>query len=255
MRWAIEIQNTQLDSRNLADLLGGLGCVLALEAPHAAFSSSDIDQCSNAEEAYEIAKRVRDAFVGPAGIDKAFRLGSVIDYSIEPARRHAFLEVQAGMYAMSSIEATLTVGPPQGLTADQLKKWAEERLETEYQAKLDEQLSKLEPAFFSPRAAKVLELLSIRSPTGEILFKIYELMKAGRSNREAFGQQFGISDAEYKRFSEAVHKDSVSGDWARHAHGDPPAMGVDPMSKSEAEAFVRRIARMWLKHVQMCGRS
>lgn len=246
LKWAIEVQSTQLERRNLADLLRRLGFELMDEAPHVAFSSPGINECTIAAEAYEIAKSVREAFIGPAGIDTEFTLGRVIDYTTLPARRHAFLELQSGAYVTSFMEVTLVVGPPSGLSEEQIREWREQREEAEYQAKLDAQLSKLEPAFFSPRAAKVLDLLSIRSPTGETLFKAYEVMRGARSNMGAFASRFSVSDTDYRRFSDAVHKDSVSGDWARHAHGEPPQT-QNPMSKAEAEAFVRRLASMWLQ--------
>lgn len=43
MRWAIEIRCTQLERRNLADLLAPLGLVLIEESPHVAFTSDKIN--------------------------------------------------------------------------------------------------------------------------------------------------------------------------------------------------------------------
>jgi hypothetical protein len=143
----------------------------------------------------------------------------------------------------------VTVHPPLGLSVEQLRRWSEERDENNYQAKLEAQLAKLEPAFFNPKAEKVLELLEIKNPTGEVLFKIYELMRGPSSNRVAFGQRFGITDEDYRRFGDAVHHDSVTGDWARHAHGDPPK-SLNPMTKGEAESFVRSVADRWLQHIR-----
>ena len=247
LKWALEVQGTQLERRNLADLLNELGFELVDEAPHVAFSSPGINNCSTATEVYDIGKKVRSSFVG--GIDATFALGSVIDYSRNPATRHAFLEVQDVLHAHTTFfDATLTVSPLTGLSEDELRAWHEERAEAEYQAKLDSQLSQLVPAYFNPKAAKVLELLAIEAQTGVTLFKIYELMRGPSSNAKAFGQQFGISDNEYHRFAEAVHLDSVSGDWARHAHGEAAKLG-NPMSKGEAESFVRSIATRWLQYI------
>lgn len=250
MRWAIEILSTQLERRNLEDLLARLGYSVVEAAPHIALSSREIDRCSTPADAYAIGKRIKEGFAEAAEIDKEFKVGSVIDYSTEPSRRHYFLEIQSAFHVHTAVFApTLTPNPPHGMSAEELKSWEEQWLEAAYQAKLDAQLSLLEPAFFSPKAAKVLQLLAIKDPTGETLFKIYELMRGERANRRVFGQQFGISDADYQRFSDTVHKDSVSGDWARHAHGEPPTTD-QPMTKGEAEAFVRRIAKMWLQQVR-----
>lgn len=251
MRWAIEIQGTQLERRNLADLLTRLGLVLIEETRHVAFTSAEINECATAAEAHEIAKKVRSSFVG--GVDDTFALGSVIDYSRNPASRHAFLDVQDAIHLHTTFfDATLTVSPRPGLSEDELRVWHEKRAEDEYQAKLDSQLSQLVPAYFSPKAAKVLELLAIKNPSGEVLFKIYELMRGSSSNGVAFGRRFGIIDEDYRRFGDAVHHDSVTGDWARHAHGDPPK-SVNPMRKGEAESFVRSVADRWLQHIRSSG--
>ncbi len=250
-KWAIEVQSTQLERRNLADLLQQLGFELMNEAPHVAFSSPGINECTTAAEAYEIGKKLRSSFVG--GVDATFALGSVIDYSRNPASRHAFLEVQEVLHFHTTFfDATLTVSPRPGLSEDELRAWHEKRAEAEYQAKLNSQLSQLVPAYFNPKAAKVLELLAIQAQTGVTLFKIYELMRGPSSNAKAFGQQFDISDNEYHRFAEAVHLDSVSGDWARHAHGEAAKSG-NPMTKGEAESFVRSVADRWLQHIRSSG--
>ena len=250
MRWAIEIQQTQLDRRNLADLLRHLGITLVDATPYVAFTSDDIDQCTSAHQVFEAGKRVRDRFVGPAKIDPDFKIGSVIDYSVQPERRHAFLEVQSAMHFHTVFfPATLTVNPAPGLSEEQLREWRERQAEAEYWSKLDAQLSKLVPAFVNSKAERVIELLAIEAQTGETLNKIYELMRGPRSNIQAFGQQFGISDDEYHRFAEAVNLDVVSGDWARHAHGEP-SKSSSPMTKGEAEAFVRGVAHRWLEHIR-----
>lgn len=80
MRWAIEIRETQLPRRNLLDLLDRLGFALVDELPNVAFTSAKVDECATAHEVFEIAKRVRGAFIGSANIDPDFKLGSVIDY-------------------------------------------------------------------------------------------------------------------------------------------------------------------------------
>lgn len=250
MRWAIEIKSTQLERRNLTELLGRLGFALIEETSHPAFTSANIDECATASEAYEIAKSVRNAFAGAANIDSTFELGGVIDYSRNPPARHIFLEVHEVIHSHQTFfGATLTVSPSPWLSKEEIKVWREKRKEAEYQAKLDSQLSKLEPAYFNSKAVRVLELLAIESHSGESLYKIYELMRGLRTNATAFGHQFGITNDDFRRFSDAVHLDSVTGDWARHAHGDPPT-SENPMNKAEAESFVRAIASRWLEHIR-----
>jgi hypothetical protein len=92
-------------------------------------------------------------------------------------------------------------------------------------------------------------LLTIAHPSGEIIYKIYELAEGHPHNRRAFHAQFGISADQFNRFKDAVHNPKVSGEWARHAYEDPPKT-TNPMSKNEAEHFVRQIATKWLEHVR-----
>lgn len=245
MRWAIEIQKTSLAVRNLSDLLRSLGFELVDGLEYPALTSPAIDACATAADAFEIAKRVRSAFKGPAQIDSEFVLGSVIDFSTSPPRRHAFLEVDSCVMKMTVGTATLTVSPPSGLSPTELERWTTDYEERQYKAQLERQRSRLEPAFINPSAAKVFELLSAENPSAETLYKVYELAEGHPDNRAEFHKQFEISREDFDRFRDAVHNPSVSGDWARHAyHGEPRT--ANPMSKGEAEAFVREIATKWL---------
>lgn len=78
----------------LEDLLFGLGFAVVDEQPFPAFTSHEINQCATATAAFEIAKRLRDTLTGVAKADPKFALGSDIDYSTNPPRRHTYIEVQ-----------------------------------------------------------------------------------------------------------------------------------------------------------------
>jgi len=65
------------------------------------------------------------------------------------------------------------------------------------------------------------------------------------SQRKTFQSQFGISDVEFKRFSDVVHNPVVSGSLARHAYEDKPKT-PNPMSMVEAKTFVVGLAMRWL---------
>lgn len=233
MKWAIEIQKTSLDGRNLSDLLNGLGFTLVGGIEYPAFTSPEVDACTSATDAFEVAKAVRFAFKDTAQIDPEFALGSVIDYSNNPPRRSAFIEVESCPLTMSVGTPTLSISPPKGLSPVELERWTADYEEQQYQAKLER------------HAAKVIQLLRIENPTAETIFKIYELSQ-GSSKPENFRSQFGISDVQWDRFRDAVHNASVHGDWARHAT-HKPLRDPNPMTKSDAETFVRDIAARWLK--------
>jgi hypothetical protein len=249
MKWAIEIQKTNLEARNLRDLLSGLGFSLIDGIDYLAFTSADLNNCDNAQEVFEIAKQIRDAFTGPAQIDLTFTLGSVIDYSNDPPKRLAFLEADSLTMNITMGNPTITISAPNDLSGNDLDKWKEEQAEREYQTKLENQRSKLEPAYRDSSAAKMLELLSIKDPSSETIYKIYELAEGHPKNRKNFHAQFGILKDQFDRFRDTVHNPKVSGGWARHTYEDPPRTG-NPMSRDEAEQFVRQIASKWLEHIR-----
>ena len=246
VKWAIEIQKTSLENRNLSDLLDPLGFELVEGIEYPAMTSPEIDACLTPQDAFEKAKAVRDAFKGPAEIDPNFMLGSVLDYSTRPPKRHIFVEAESCFMAITTFTADITVSPPKGLSPTQLEQWHAEKEERQYQAKLEQQRLRLEPAYFSKRAAKVIELLSVDKPSAEILYKIYELAEEHPGNRKNFQEQFGITQGQFDRFRDAVHNPVVSGDWARHAYDSKPRTS-NPMTREEAEAFVREISTKWLQ--------
>lgn len=94
-----------------------------------------------------------------------------------------------------------------------------------------------------------IELLCIENPSGETLYKIYELAEGHPSNREAFHDELGIDKEQFNRFKDAIHNPAVTGDWARHAYGQR-LNSADPMTREEAEQFVRRIADRWLLSIR-----
>lgn len=249
VKWAIEIQKSGLEKRNLSDLLRGLGFELVEGIEYPALASPEIDSCSTSADAFEKAKAVREAFKGPAQIDPEFVLGSVIDYSTNPPRRHAFAEVESCVITMTAGSPTITISPPKGLSPAELEQWQAEHEERQYQAKLERQRSRLGPAYLSESAAKVIELLSVEKPSAETLYKIYELAEGHPNNRANFHKQFEITQDQFNRFRDAVHNPSVSGDWARHAYHDKPRTS-NPMTMGEAGAFVRRIADKWLQSLR-----
>jgi hypothetical protein len=249
MKWAIEVRKTSLGKRNLADLLKGIGFDLIQENECLMLSSRTIEDCATAADVFEIAKGVRAAFNGSVKIDPEFSLGSVIDYDAAPPRRHVFLEGVSCVVKSTCGTAAITISPPEGLSSEELTIWHEECDERQYQAALGRQRAILEPAFFDPKAAKAIELLCIDNPSGETLYKIYELAEGHPSNRAAFHAEFNIVKEQFERFKDAVHNPAVTGDWARHAYHQKPNT-TNPMTRVEAEQFVRRVADNWLRSIQ-----
>lgn len=246
MKWAFQIERTSLDRRNLIDLLKTLGYEwVELKESEFAFCSTSLDTCINADEVWEDAKRMRELISKVTEIDPELVLGPVIDLSSETPKRHHFLEAEPFTLNIKMGTATLTVSPPSNLSPEQLEEWKIRKDEQEYQNRLETQLTKLEPAFREPRAAKVLQILKQSSHSGESLYKIYELLEGHPSHRKEFQQNFSISETDFKRFSDAVHNPVVSGQLARHAYEEKPKT-ANPMSIAEAESFILSIAKRWM---------
>lgn len=250
MKWAVEIQKTSLERRNLADLLSGLGFSVVDGIDFVAFTSSSFDAMGTNGEVWAEAKKLRDAITGPAKVDSDFTLGAVIDYTTGEPKRHFFVEPEPARNTFSGGDATLTLSPPNGLSEEALAAWKAAAVEQEYEATLESQRSRLEPAFREPRASRVLELLQRERHSGETLYKIYELVEGHPSKRKQFHARFGISKDEFDRFADAVHNPVISGDLARHAYDDKPRT-KNPMTMHDAEAFVVRLAERWLASVRL----
>lgn len=249
MNWSVAIQSTGLEERNLGDILRALGYQMTKGPEGLVFSSDEMDCYTTAADVFELAKKVRSVFLGSANIDDKFQLGNVVDYSSSPPKRHAFLEVACCTGNATCSFAAISIGPPRGLNEGELAAWNREQEERKYQAQLQRQLERAVPTYRNENASLVLEFLNLTEQTGETLFKIFELMVGDADNervKKRFLASFGVSDEEFRQFSDTVHNRAVSGNWARHATMRPPKSG-QPLSKAEAEAFIRSLADKWLK--------
>lgn len=173
MRWAIEIEKTSLEKRNLSDLLHGLKLRLVEGIEYPALTSQEIDNCLTANEVFEKANAVQEAFKDVARIDTDFTLGFIIDYSTNPPRRCSFS--QTVCIGIGTDEYSTTVAPRNGLSQVELEQWQAEFEEQQYQAELEQQRLKLEPAYFCERAAKVLKLLNKKTKLGKQFTKYTSL--------------------------------------------------------------------------------
>lgn len=246
MRWAVEIQNTSLNERNLGDLLNSIGFVLVQGARYPAFTSPEINECDTYLEAYEIGKQLRSTFMG-SQVDPIFSLAGVIDYSLDPPASHEFVTPDPVVAELTVCDPTVSILPPEDLSDTELQEWEFQNAEIEYQNELETQSIRLAAVFNSPNAEKVLTRLAVERPSGNVIYEIYELMEGHPRNRVDFQSQFGITKIDFNRFRDSVHNHSVSGDWARHTYNEEPRT-ENPMTKNEAESFVRYIAEKWLRH-------
>lgn len=251
MRWAIEIQKTSLDDRMLSNILKELKLNLIQGRNFSkAFSGPEIDTCETSQDAIEVARKVRSA-LKIAEIDPEFSLGAVIDFSVDPPTSHHFLEVDSLIINVSFMPVTLTVSPPDGLSDEKKEEWIKNQEVQQFQVELNKKLSTLLPAYSNQNAAKVLELLSINPLTAQNIWKIYEYVRGTwfKGCDEHVQRKYGFTKDDFDRFKDRIHNKTVSGDYARHATDEKPNSN-NPMSKLEAEAFIRNLAMKWLATIR-----
>ncbi|MDN5850870.1 MAG: hypothetical protein L0H63_14735, partial [Nitrococcus sp.] len=73
MRWAVEIQSTDLEHKTLSDLLDGLSFSVVDASPFPIFTSEIMNAYTSASGVFELAKRVRMA-MKRTGTDPDFQL-------------------------------------------------------------------------------------------------------------------------------------------------------------------------------------
>lgn len=246
MRWAVKIEQTSLSERNLADILETLGFKREEIADCPVLAGDAFDACDGVVAAFELAKKVSQALSGASQVDPNFRLGAVFDLSRRPPSCCHLLEARGTVSPSEQGQARLTVGPPAGLTSHAEAAWQVAQAEAQYQQHLHNQSVRAKACFRSAKVEKALVLLAESALTGEILYKVYELAEGHPKRRREFHKQMNISQSEFNRFKDAIHNPTVTGDWARHAYEDQPRTDR-PMSRRDAERFVRAIVQQWIE--------
>lgn len=248
MKWAVELQHYSLDKRSLVDLLRALGLYF-LEPPHERlFTSSCIETMSSAQDVWAEANRICNAFCGSSDVDPTFQLGSVVDVS-SGYHAYTFVELTGQVACIATATGTLTVNAATR-TQEEREQERQRQEEVAYQSKLKTLRARLVSSYRHPNAERVMALVRSIPQTGETLYKSYELMEGHPSNRRAFQLKFGISNADFKRFGDAVHNPVVSGDLARHAYDDAPKT-ANPMNIREATCFVKALTDKWLASISL----
>ena len=254
MKWAVKIAQTSLSERNLGDILKGLKFRREESEVGSVLAGSMLDECDGALAAFEVAKKVRSALMarsalpGENRVDPEFRLGAVYDFSQHPPSCHHVLEAR-GVESRAKVGTVhVTIDPPEGSAPEREAEWRSVQAEAQYQHDLHRQSVRVKACFRSASVEKALALLAEPGLTGEILYKVYELAEGDPKQRGEFHKRMGISQAEFDRFKDVIHNPKVSGDWARHAREDPPRT-ARPMSRQEAERFVRAVVERWIETV------
>jgi hypothetical protein len=97
-----------------------------------------------------------------------------------------------------------------------------------------------------PQVAEVMELWNQSPRRGDVLYKIYEVIRAAHGSDQAIADA-GIAEMdELKRFTGSVNRPDVLGRFARHARmtGAPPKK---QMTQQEAVKFARKLIDSWTR--------
>lgn len=242
MRWLVEVTDIT-DNRFLTDLLTRLNITLFPEENRTYLISDNFDSFSTCFEIWTRVNQVRDIVSEISyglGAGVGFQLGTVYEQK-EDGSRHGtvFRSGVAPILELSAGGGTWTVNPE--MSEEEKLRLEEERLEREYQEKLALVSSRVLPALRDERALKVhcflqQELNPVR------MYHIYELI------RDDLGRQLNslASNKDWTRFTRSVNHQEIFGDDSRHIalKEEPPA---NPMSLSEAQIFISRVADLWFK--------
>lgn len=249
MRWLVEIVDVVADERLFADVLAGLDTFLYQEDNRTYLVSNKFDLLSASSEVWELAGRVRDVVSEVSEIfpdaNISFDLSNVVYEQKDDGSRRRTHYVPAGsMFAIGlsiAFEVTEAIVLQKDTSEEERARLDAEHKERQYQEKLNRVRYRLLPVFHDERALKVHHLLQQELTPG-VMYKIHELIQ------DDLGEKLNslASHNQWKRFTRSVNHQAVFGDAARHAtlKAEPPA---NPMTLSEAQDFIRKVADLWFK--------
>lgn len=260
MRWLIEIIDIVANERLFTDLLTRLNLTLYLEHNKTYLTGDEFEQLPTGAEVWERAERLRDVLSTEVskrfpGASMTFKLGDLCEQREDGCQRRHIRDFTAPVVSIVGVEgSTATFTFTQKITeeerarleAESLEREHQEKLkqlEREYQEKLDIISSRVLPSVRDERARKVQRLLQ-QELTPVRMFHIYELIRADLGEEKDMNGL--VSPTERSRFRLSVNHQEVFGDDSRHAalNAAPPA---NPMSLSEAQAFIQRVADLWFR--------
>lgn len=246
MRWLVEITDIT-GKRFLNDLLAKLNITLFSEEDRIYLISGDFDSLSTCFEIWTRVNQIRDIVCEiSSGFNAvlSFKLGTVYEQK-EDGSRHGtvFRSGVAPVLRLFAHDVSWTVTPE--ISEEEKARLKAERFEREYQDKLALVSSRVLPALRDDRALKVHRFLQ-QELTPLRMGHIMDLIEAdlgGGLKSLAAKNELGNK---LSRFSRSINHPEVFGDDSRHitSNQEPPA---NPMSLSEAQIFVARIANLWFE--------
>jgi hypothetical protein len=245
MRWRVAISDFPNDPRLLRELLAPLAISLVAENDEHFLVGEPFELEQSAEAVHNIAIHLETVALevkrGDSAARCSFKTGSVFERaSGDSWRKHAFVTLQAGALAIATAVGVVTVGTSSALSEEERRRLEQERKELEFRDLSQRTIPRFVSAVRYPNALQVQQLLH-----GDLdpltLGHIGEIIENDLGG--AIKQL--VSKRQWTRFQRSINHPDVFGVNARHivSNEQPPP---NPMSLSEAQAFIRELASKWL---------
>jgi len=227
MKWSVKINEAR--GNILAETLAAAGFKLDGDIiSRKLFEALDTPE-DVADLAHDLAHIVREIGRLNSDIEIGFFAGPVLEFGAdgEQTAEHAIVRI-TGAAALA-----ITTYPP---TIINTSLSPEEQAEIDRRERIDK-ASELLRAMMADESVHTVMTLLGGEPTPFDMWKAWELMR----------DDIRVDKNELKRFKPAIHDPRVAGDLSRHAKAEGK-LPDNPMSVSEAVAFIRRAADQWIKN-------
>ncbi len=250
MRWLVEIIDTFADKRFLADLFKKLGFTIYREENKTYLTSDQFESLSTSGEVWELAEEMRDVVIEVSNsfpdANVNFKLGNLYEQKgNSPRSMYVFSHIAGGGSILSIEDIAPIITFTREISEEERARLEAERLEREYQEKLNLVAYRVLTAFQDKkgRALKVHRFLQ-QELTPTRMYHIYELIMADLGGKQKLSKLAPLT--EWSRFTHSVNHPKVFGDDSRHMKSteEPPSK---PMSLSEAQSFIERAADLWFQ--------
>ena len=246
MRWLVEISAIE-DKRLLADLLAEIDVELYLEENKTYLISQKFEQQPNSTEVWKRAEEIRNDLSevnnGVPDVSLGFKLGDIHEQVDNHCRkRYAFGTGMGGALFIIGGGGFGSAASTQEISEAERNQLEAEKSEHEYQKKLA-RCHRYLSIRQDERALKVHRFLQ-QKLTPARMYHIYELIEddVGKKNLINLAPR-----KDWDRFKGSVNNPEVFGDDARHIVPNTPQLPPDPMNLREAQAFISRVADLWLE--------
>ena len=251
MKWLVEIKEAAPDIEVIKLILEGLGITIIdgdYGSDEALFYiySDEFTDCSDYKLIWKYANRLKDVITTGYRVSTSesvtIGLGNVLELAAENKyRKHIFGSVSVDLPAIiACVEGTVSYADSD-LSEEEINAKIQEADRLERRKKANKALHFIGPAVNDEAAYQVIDLLCDQI-TPLKMGHIFDLIQ-----NDIGGKMTDISSKkDITRFTTSINHPDVFGKESRHmvSNQSPPPK---PMSKNEANSFIRNLAEQWLR--------